>query len=142
MKQKILIVEDEFIVANNLSLILAKAGYEICGIAASIDEAKVLVEKNQPAWVLLDILLQGDSQGTDLAEYLAMKGIAFIYLSANTNQGILEKAKATKPYGFLVKPFRERDLLMMLDVDQTVKLAEPAEQPKFLGCRPGPESTF
>jgi len=116
MKQKILIVEDEFIVANNLSLILAKAGYEICGIAGSVSEAKILVEKNKPTWVLLDIFLQDGSQGTDLAGYLTGRGIAFIYISANTNQGILEKAKATQPHGFLVKPFRERDLLMMLDI--------------------------
>jgi len=116
MKQKILIVEDEFIVANNLSLILTKANYEICGIAASVDEAIILVEKFNPTWVLLDIFLGDGSQGTDLASFLRTKGIAFIYISANTNQSILEVAKATQPYGFLVKPFRERDLLMMLDI--------------------------
>jgi len=116
MKQKVLIVEDEFIVANNLSLILTKANYEICGIASSVDEAKILVDKYDPTWVLLDIFLGDGSQGTDLASFLCAKGIAFIYISANTNQSILEVAKATQPYGFLVKPFRERDLLIMLDI--------------------------
>lgn len=116
MNEKILIVEDEFIVANNLRLILTKAGYEVCGIAASVAEAKNLVDKNKPAWVLLDIFLQDGSQGTELADYLTGKGIAFIYISANTNQSILERAKATQPYGFLVKPYRERDLLLMLDI--------------------------
>jgi DNA-binding NtrC family response regulator len=116
MKEKILIVEDEFIVANNLRLILTKAGYEVCGIAASVAEAKKIVDKTKPSWVLLDIFLQDESQGTDLADYLSVKGIAFIYISANTNQSILEKAKATQPYGFLVKPYRERDLLLMLDI--------------------------
>lgn len=116
MKEKILIVEDEFIVANNLRLILTKAGYEVCGIAASVAEAKKLVDKGRPAWVLLDIFLQDGSQGTELADYLSEKGIAFIYISANTNQSILERAKATQPYGFLVKPYRERDLLLMLDI--------------------------
>jgi DNA-binding NtrC family response regulator len=116
MKENILIVEDEFIVANDLSLILKKAGYNICGIASSVREAKILIEKQAPNWVLLDIFLQDDSKGTDLADYLTSKKIGFIYISANTNQKILEAAKATQPYGFLVKPFREKDLLIMLEI--------------------------
>jgi len=116
MKENILIVEDEFIVANDLRLMLRKAGYTVCGIAASEEEAKVLIEKHHPTWVLLDIFLQDGSLGTDLAVYLNQQGIGFIYISANTNQSILEIAKSTQPYGFLVKPFREKDLLIMLDI--------------------------
>jgi len=116
MKQQVLIVEDEFIVANHLRTILTKADYEVCGIAASVEEARVIVEKKKPTWVLLDIFLQQGSMGTDLGEYLNDKGIAFIYISANTNFEILEKAKATQPYGFLVKPFQERDLLTMMEI--------------------------
>lgn len=116
MKENILIVEDEFIVANDLRLMLRKAGYAVCGIAASEEEAKALIEKHHPTWVLLDIFLQDGSLGTDLAVYLNQKGIGFIYISANTNQSILEIAKSTRPYGFLVKPFREKDLLIMLDI--------------------------
>lgn len=116
MKQNILIVEDEFIVANDLRIKLTKAGYSVCGIAASVEEAEQLIEKQKPTWVLLDIFLSGDSKGTDLAPLLASKNIGFIYISANTNQSVLETAKATHPYGFLVKPFREKDLLIMLDI--------------------------
>jgi len=116
MKEKILIVEDEFIVANDLRIMLVKAGYEVCGIAASVEEAKGLIAKNKPSWVLLDIILQDGSVGIDLAAYLNEIGGAFIYISANTNQSILEKAKATQPYGFVIKPFREKDLLIMLDI--------------------------
>ncbi|QEM11737.1 sigma-54 dependent transcriptional regulator [Mucilaginibacter rubeus] len=116
MKENLLIVEDEFIVANDLRLMLESAGYHVCGIAASVDAAKQAVDKFKPTWVLLDIFLQDDSVGTDLAPYLQEKNIGFIYISANQNQSILEIAKATQPYGFLVKPFKERDLLMMLDI--------------------------
>jgi len=116
MKQQVLIVEDEFIVANHLRTLLQKADYEICGIAASVTEAKDIIEKKKPTWVLLDIFLQDGSMGTDLGDYLHEKGIAFIYISANSNVEILEKAKATQPYGFLVKPFRERDLLTMMEI--------------------------
>ena len=116
MKENILIVEDEFIVANDLSLILKKADYQVCGIAASVNEAKMLVEKYSPSWVLLDIFLQDGSKGMELADYLTSKKIGFLYISANTNQKILEAAKTTQPYGFLVKPFREKDLLIMLEI--------------------------
>lgn len=118
MKESILIVEDEFIVANDLSLILRKAGYLVCGIAATVTEAKKLIDKHSPTWVLLDIFLQDGSRGTDLADFLTAKKIGFVYISANTNQKILEIAKQTQPYGFLVKPFRENDLLIMLDIAQ------------------------
>jgi DNA-binding NtrC family response regulator len=116
MKENILIVEDEFIVANDLSFILKKADYQVCGIAASVSEAKILVEKYNPSWVLLDIFLQDGSKGMELADYLTSKKIGFLYISANTNQKILEAAKITQPYGFLVKPFREKDLLIMLEI--------------------------
>ena len=116
--EKILIVEDEFIVANDLRMMLSRSGYTICGIAPSVAKALELIASKQPNWVLLDIFLQGDKTGIDLAGQLTLMGIPFIYISANTNQGILEAAKATLPYGFLVKPFREKDLLVMLDIAQ------------------------
>jgi len=116
MKENVLIVEDEFIVANDLRFKLIKAGYTVCGIAATVSEAKELIEKSKPSWVLLDIFLQDGSMGTELGSYLTERNLGFIYISANTNQSVLEKAKATQPYGFLVKPFRERDLLIMLDI--------------------------
>lgn len=116
MKENILIVEDEFIVANDLRLKLTKRGYNICGIAPSVDEAKKMIDQCRPTWVLLDIYLQDGSLGTDIAPLLTEKNIGFIYISANTNQSVLESAKATQPYGFLVKPFREKDLVIMLDI--------------------------
>jgi len=132
MKQKILIVEDEFIVANDLRIMLEKAGYKVCGIAPSVVKALELIVTKEPDWILLDIFLQGDKTGIDLAGQLTEMGIPFIYISANTNQGILEAAKATLPYGFLVKPFREKDLMVMLDIaryrhEQNLKYNQHAE---------------
>jgi two-component system, NtrC family, response regulator HydG len=115
-KGKILIVEDEFIVANDLRLMLQKAGYTICGIASSVVQARALIEKHSPEWILLDIILKGDYSGIDLAKELMVKKIPFLYISANTNHRTLEAAKQTQPYGFLVKPFREKDLFVMLDI--------------------------
>lgn len=116
MKEKILIVEDQFIEANNLQMILERSGYHVTGIARSVAVAMRLVEQEPPNLVLLDIRLQGELTGIDLAQILKKKKIAFVYLSANSNKETLEKAKVTKPYGFLVKPFRERDVLVMLEI--------------------------
>ena len=116
MKEKILIVEDEFIVANDLKLMLIKGGYQVTGIASSVVQARKLIETKKPDWVLLDIMLKGDLTGIDLAWELREQQIPFLYISANTNQSTLEAVKETQPYGFMVKPFRERDLLVMLDI--------------------------
>ncbi|KIC94040.1 sigma-54-dependent transcriptional regulator [Flavihumibacter solisilvae] len=116
MKKKMLIVEDQFIEANNLQMILEKSGYHVCTIARSVPVALEIVERERPDMVLLDIFLQGYQTGIDLAKVLKEKNIGFVYLSANSNKKTLEEAKVTRPYGFLVKPFREKELLVMLDI--------------------------
>jgi two-component system response regulator HydG len=116
MKEKLLIVEDEFIVANDLKIMLHKAGYQVVGIAASVAQARKLIEEKSPDWILLDIILKGELTGIDLAWELRQKNLPFLYISANTNQSTLEAVKATHPYGFMVKPFREKDLVVMLDI--------------------------
>lgn len=116
MNKKVLIVEDQFVEANDLQLILRKAGYEVCGIARSVPVAQEIIKKEKPGLVLLDIFLKGKQTGIDLAKQLNEENIAFVYLSANSNEEVLNLAKATQPYGFLVKPFREKDLLIMLEI--------------------------
>ncbi len=116
MKAKILIVEDQFIEAKSLNVILTNAGYSTCSIARSVAAALSIIEKEKPDLVLVDIFLQGEGTGIDLGKILNEKNMAFVYLSANSNRQILEEAKPTKPYGFMVKPFRAKDVLIMLDV--------------------------
>jgi response regulator of citrate/malate metabolism len=116
--KKILIVEDEFVEANDIQLMLIKAGYEVCGIARTVDIAIKMAEKEKPDFVLVDIFLKGKLTGIDLANILNRKNIPFIYVSANSNEQILAAAKTTHPYGFIVKPFRERDLLTTLEIAQ------------------------
>lgn len=118
MHKKILIVEDEFIIADSLSFILKNAGYHVCGIADTVEEAIQLIHKYQPELVLLDIYLKGSLTGIDLAQRLGEMNIAFVYLSANADQEILKEAKKTRPYGFMVKPFREKDVLVGLEMAQ------------------------
>lgn len=116
MKNKILIVEDQFIEANNLRMVLKAAGYHVCTIARSVQEALKIISTEQPDLVMLDIFLNGDQTGIELAVILKKQNIPFIYLSANSDQHTFALAKQTNPYGFLVKPFREKDVLAMLDI--------------------------
>src|SRR5258708_4606675 len=116
MKQKVLIVEDEFVEANYLRSMLERSGYPVCGIARSVTKAMYLLQRERPYLVLLDIFLSGKATGIDLARHLKEQGIAFVYLSANSNDEVLNGAKATEPYGFLEKPFRENDLRIMLEI--------------------------
>src|SRR5215203_5190501 len=116
MKLKVLIVEDQFIEANNLRLILDRAGYTTVPLAASFVEAMEMLDRHKPDLVLLDIYLQGTLTGIDFARILATRKVPFVYLSANSNRKVFLAAKATKPYGFLVKPFRQRDVLAALEV--------------------------
>ena len=114
--EKIVIVEDELIVARDIRKTLERAGYKITGVARTAEKALQLVHETAPSLVLVDIFLKGDLTGIDLATRLNEEGIPFIYISANSNQPVLEAAKLTNPYGFIVKPFREKDLLVTIDI--------------------------
>src|SRR5436190_5935772 len=116
MNKKILIVEDEFVAANSLRIILESAGYVVSGLVDSYEQAVLFLQKDTPNLVLLDIFLTGPRTGIDLGRLLKEMNIAFIYLSANSNMETLQLAKVTEPYGFLVKPFREKDILIAIDI--------------------------
>jgi DNA-binding NtrC family response regulator len=116
MNETVLIVEDQFVEANDLRLMLQKAGYRVTGLARSVPQALELIAQEKPSIVLLDIFLKGPLTGIDLARQLKEDNIAFVYLSANSNKDVLAAAKATYPDGFLVKPFREKDVLVTLEV--------------------------
>ncbi len=116
MNKKVLIVEDQYVEAYDLQLMLEKAGYEVCGIARSVPIAMEMIASHKPGLVLLDIFLKGKQTGIDLAKKLREDNVAFIFLSANSNEEILSVAKTTEPYGFILKPFREKDLLVTLEI--------------------------
>ncbi|MGS2739050.1 sigma-54-dependent transcriptional regulator, partial [Sinomicrobium sp. M5D2P17] len=118
INDKILIVEDEFILANGLRLMLREAGFEVCEIASSVPRARQIIQKENPTLAILDIHLEGSLSGIDLARELKTAGIGFIYLSANSNKTILDAAKITEPYGFLVKPYRKKELLIAIEIAQ------------------------
>jgi DNA-binding NtrC family response regulator len=116
MSLKVLIVEDQFLEARSLSIMLNNAGHQVQGIAKTVGQAFGMIQKSGPDIVLVDILLKGDLNGIDLARWMHQQCIPFIYISANSNPSILEQAIATKPCGFLVKPFSEREIVVAIDI--------------------------
>ncbi|WP_433830341.1 sigma 54-interacting transcriptional regulator [Flavobacterium anhuiense] len=116
LKKRILIVEDQFIEAHDLQLILEKANYEVTGIARSVEQALEQIEIEKPDLVFLDIMLKGSRNGIELAHILKEKYIGFIFISANSSKTVLDQAKTTQPYGFIVKPFRDQDVLTTLEI--------------------------
>jgi len=110
-KIRILIVEDEAIVAFDLEQGLKSAGYTVCGVAPSGEEAISLVEKESPDLILMDIRLRSRMTGIEAAKIIRSRfEIPIIYLTAHSDETTLEQAKQTHPYGYLVKPFGQREL--------------------------------
>ncbi len=107
MPSRVLIVEDESIVALDLQRRLIRLGYEVPRVAASHDQALKAVNETYPNIVLMDINISGNIDGIDTAAKL---DVPVIYLTAYSEEKTLQRAKATKPYGYLVKPFSEREL--------------------------------
>jgi len=109
---KILVVEDEGIVARDLKQRLERNGFEVTGIADNAEDAMRLVEENPPDLVLMDIVIQGDRDGIATAEEVRTRhDIPVIFLTAHSDPATIEKAKSALPYGYLIKPFEERELL-------------------------------
>lgn len=114
---KILIVEDEKIVALDLKRRLTKLGYQVTGMAASGQKALSLVDQELPNIVLMDIHIQGDMDGVEVASQLKKThSIPVIYLTAYSEEKTLIRAKTTKPYGYLLKPFSDRELHIIIQV--------------------------
>ncbi len=108
---KITVVEDERIVALHMKQQLSKLGYEVVAVVAAGEEALQRIAELRPDLVLMDIHIEGDLDGIETAARIPPElQIPVIYVTAYSEQATLERARTTKPYGFLVKPFSEREL--------------------------------
>lgn len=120
-KTRILIVEDDMIIAANISVQLSKLGYEVMGIETRGEEAILHATANCPDIILLDINLRGNINGIEAAEQIQkFKRIPIIYLTANSDDATFAKAKASRPHAFISKPFNSLNLqrTIALVVDQ------------------------
>ncbi|WP_456458682.1 LytR/AlgR family response regulator transcription factor [Reichenbachiella sp.] len=113
----VLIVEDELIIANDLQDILESNNYHVIGIAKSYDLAINKLSAKQPDIVLLDIQIDGSKDGIDLANTIRNEyEIPFVFISSHTDRATLDRAKESKPNGFLVKPFEDEDVFVAVEM--------------------------
>lgn len=114
---KILVVEDEMIIGAKVSMFLSELGYEVTGIIPRAEEALLQLEENAPDIALLDIQLKGGLDGIALAKVLQQEyHIPVIFLTANSDDATFQRARETKPYAFLAKPFKKLDLQRALEL--------------------------
>lgn len=118
-KTRILIVEDDMIIASNISLQLSNLGYEVTGIETKAEEAIHHALETKPDMILMDIQLKGQSSGIDAASAIRKYlDIPLIYLTANVDDSTFQKAKGTHPFAFIAKPFTN------LNLERTIALVE------------------
>jgi PAS domain S-box-containing protein len=108
---KILIVEDEAIIARDIAARLTKLGYIVTGTASSSEQTLKLIEENKPDLILMDIVIKGQHDGIECSYIVNEKySIPVVFLTAHSDHDTIERTKFTNPYGFISKPVDERDL--------------------------------
>lgn len=114
-KTRVLIVEDDMIIAANISLQLTKAGYEITGIESRGEEAVIHSRLNTPDIILMDINLKGALNGIDTVKKIQeFSDIPVIYITANNDEPTFEEARQTHPFAFIAKPITKSNMLRAL----------------------------
>ncbi|MBN1939914.1 MAG: response regulator [Candidatus Aminicenantes bacterium] len=113
--RRVLIVEDEFLLARDISYMLRDLGCHVVGIAATAEDAIDQAGAALPHLVLMDIRLKGQRDGIEAAGEIRRRyGLPLVFVTAQSDEAILEKARSTRPIGILFKPFSENDLERML----------------------------
>lgn len=116
-KIKVLVVEDEWIVSQEITEILESNNFEVIGQAADAKKALELVSSNPPDVALLDINIKGEIDGIELAKSLRRKfSLAIVFLTAYSDNQSVNRAKEVNPQSFLVKPFNEKNVIIALEL--------------------------
>ena len=111
IRPKILIVEDELLIAKDISIILEGEGYETVIGITTVNEAIEIINQENFVLVLIDINLRSNSDGVELGSYLLKKDtLPFIYITSHSDNVTLDRVKDTRPYGIIIKPFKAIDI--------------------------------
>lgn len=135
-KVRIVIVEDEFVIAEDISARLTEHGYEVQGVFDRGEEALAVLASSPADIILVDIRLSGKMDGVTLVEEIQkLRTLPVIYITANSDSATYERARKTKPHAFLVKPFTPINLLSAIDLAlfnfQEGKSPESIQRPAF-----------
>ncbi|RZK11498.1 MAG: response regulator transcription factor [Flavobacterium sp.] len=113
----LLLVEDELIIAEDMTNILEKIGYNVIGVAIDFEEAIGILENEKPDLILLDINLSGKRDGIELAHEINKRfSIPFIFTTSYTDPATLDRAKQVNPINYLVKPFKKEQLYTAIEI--------------------------
>lgn len=116
-KAQVLVVEDESIIAEDIRISLQNLGYSVPSVVSSGEMAIKKVKENNPDLVLMDIILQGEMDGIEAAKQIRSNyDVPVLYLTAYSDERILERAKITEPFGYIIKPFKERELQINIEI--------------------------
>jgi len=116
-KAGILIVEDSFIVAYHLQTTLESEGFRVLSTQDSGEGALEFIEKQRPDLVLMDIMLNGRMDGIETARIIKLRyNLPIIYITALTDKDTIQRAKITEPYGYLTKPFEDREIFTVIEM--------------------------
>ena len=114
---RVLIVEDEPLIAKNIGMYLNNNDYEVSAIAYDPEEALFQLKRNPPDLAILDINLENDRDGIEVARYINQhNNIPFVFLTSYSDKDTLERAKQTNPYGYIVKPFNDKTLFATIEI--------------------------
>jgi signal transduction histidine kinase len=117
MKERIMIVEDEIIIAYDIKNCLEQSGYQVVGITAYGEQVIPKSEELQPDLILMDIMLKGDINGIEAAENItALYNVPIIFLTAFSDESTLRKTKKIQPFGYILKPFEETQLITTVEI--------------------------
>ena len=126
---KILIVEDEVLIAADLESRLKSSGFKVAGRATSAERALEMIENVRPDLVLMDIVLKGEMDGIKAAEVVRdIWGVPVVFVTAYADARRLERAKLARPFGYVLKPFQDRDLQITIDMALYVATVEAERQ--------------
>lgn len=143
LKRRILVVEDENIVAMDICQGLERLGHEVIGVTNNGKSAIALAESVRPDLILMDIQIKGDIDGIETSKEIWNRlQIPVIFLTAYADSSTLERAKATEPFGYILKPFEERELHTAIEVVLSKHRAVQAEHRKQIEALRQSEEIF
>jgi CheY-like chemotaxis protein len=116
-KGRIMVVEDIRLIAEDTRASLKNLGYEVTAVVSSGEEAVKKAQEDLPDLILMDIVLSGKMDGIEAAEQIRTKhDIPIIFLTAYSDEQKIERAKAAEPFGYLVKPYKDRELNATIEI--------------------------
>ncbi len=128
---QILVIEDNMLIGAKISMLLENLKYKVIGLIPRAEDALIFLKNNTPDIILLDIKLKGKMDGVEFAHHIESQEIPIIYLTANTDDATFKRAKETRPYAFISKPYKRMDLQRAVELTLSLIHKSGSNKPKI-----------